>query len=68
MSNEWNESRRSLMATGATAFAAAALPVQAQSLIRTPDRGLVAGEVDVGGVPAYSPSSNAHYEALDGVP
>jgi carboxymethylenebutenolidase len=49
-----NESRRSLMAT---AFAAAALPVQAQTLITTPAGGLVAGELtlDSGGfaLPAY---------------
>ena len=52
-----NETRRLLMTTGAATFAAAALPVEAQTLITTPDTGLVAGEVtiDAGGfaLPAY---------------
>jgi carboxymethylenebutenolidase len=52
-----NESRRLLMSTGAASFAAAALPVQAQTLIATPDTGLVAGEVTVDAngfaLPAY---------------
>lgn len=49
-----NESRRKLMAS---TFAAAALPIEAQSLITTPSDGLLAGEItiDVNGfaMPAY---------------
>lgn len=49
-----NEGRRTLMATS---FAAAALPIEAQTLINTPDDGLLAGEItiDVNGfaMPAY---------------
>lgn len=57
MPNELNESRRALMATGASAFAAAALPVEAQTLITTPADGLLAGEVSIDAsgfaLPAY---------------
>lgn len=54
MPNETNAARRSLMAAS---FAAAALPVEAQTLITTPADGLLAGEItiDVNGfaLPAY---------------